>query len=44
MLYDIFPFVFQQNGSEAGFSVELLKHGDRILKYISLPQYCKTLP
>ena len=44
MLYDIFPFVFRQNGSEAGFSVELLKHGDRILKNISVPQYCKTLP
>ena len=43
MLYDIFPFVFRQNGSEPGFSVELLKCGDRILRNISVPQYCKTL-
>ena len=41
--YDIFPFVFRQNTSESGFCVELLKRGDRILRNISVPQYCKTL-
>ena len=43
MLYDVFPFVFRQNGSQSGSTVEVLKRGDQILREVSVVQNCKAV-